>query len=175
MVTFVNGNIFDSPAQVITNPINCVGVMGGGLASEFKARYPEMFADYKHRCANKEVRLGVPYLWESETHQILNFPTKDDWRNPSRLDSIEEGLRYLARHYNEMGIYTLALPALGCGLGGLGWSEVSDLIVQHLGDIEDLEVFVYGPAEAKTSKFPKRSPQDSDKDSTDDWAAQPET
>ncbi len=145
MVTFVKGDILRSPAQVITNPVNCAGVMGKGLALEFKKNYSEMFSDYKRRCASGEVQLGRPYLWENASAQILLFPTKGNWRDKSRLEDVEAGLKYLATKYNELGITSLALPALGCGNGGLSWERVRGLIAQHLGPIPDLEVFVYEP------------------------------
>lgn len=150
MITYITGDIFKSKAQVITNTVNCVGAMGKGLALEFKKRYPEMFEDYKKRCESREVLPGRPYLWENEKVQILNFPTKRHWKESSRLSDIEDALKYLAENYAQMGITTLALPPLGCGLGGLEWSEVKPLIENYLGPIADLEVFVYEPqGEAK--------------------------
>ena len=99
MITYVSGNLFDSPAQVICNTVNCVGVMGRGIAREFKVRYPAMFSDYVKRCQRGEVRPGVPYLWEDDSVQILNFPTKRHWRNDSLLADIDDGLRYLAASF----------------------------------------------------------------------------
>lgn len=146
MITFLEGNLFDSPAQVITNTVNCVGVMGKGVALEFKKRYPAMFEDYKKRCEKGLLKVGQPYLWEDETAQVLNFPTKRHWRAGSRLEDIEAGLKYLAAHYTEMGIITLAMPPLGCGNGGLDWGDVKALLAKYLGDALDLEVFVYVPS-----------------------------
>lgn len=145
MISYTKGDILQSPAQVITNPVNCVGVMGKGLASQFKTKYPALFQDYSKRCANGDVKPGQPYLFENDEVQVLNFPTKRDWRNPSLLEDIENGLKFLAEHYRAMGIYTLALPPLGCGLGGLKWNDVKSLIEKHLGELPDLEVFVYAP------------------------------
>lgn len=152
MISYTKGDILQSPAQVITNTVNCVGVMGKGLAAQFKTKYPAMFQDYAKRCASGDVKPGQPYLFENDEVQVLNFPTKRDWRNPSLLQDIDGGLKYLAEHYRDMGIYTLALPPLGCGLGGLNWSDVKSLIEKHLSDLPDLEVFVYVPdtAEYKT-------------------------
>ena len=132
-VRFVRGDLFRSSAQTITNPINCRGVMGGGLALEFRHRFPEMFQDYVQRCRRGEVRIGKPYIWRNPTgRHVLNFLTKDDWRNPSRLEYIEEGLRYLVGHCAEMGITSLAFPALGCGLGGLEWRVVRPVMEREL-------------------------------------------
>jgi len=147
LVTFVRGNIFESSAQIITNTVNCVGVMGAGLALEFKNKFPEMFNDYKTRCQKNEVVAGKPYLWENDKVQILNFPTKRHWQDKSLLNDIEDGLRYLATQYQEMGIQSLALPPLGCGLGGLSWDDdVKPLIEKYLGSLSDLEIYVYEPS-----------------------------
>ena len=143
MVTYTTGNIFESSAQVITNMINCEGVMGKGLALQFKKKFPQMFHEYKIRCDRKEVQLGCPYLWEDERVQILNFPTKDRWREKPNLIDIEKGLKFLAENYTSLGICSLALPPLGCGLGGLEWNEVQPIIEKHLGPIVDLEVYIY--------------------------------
>ncbi len=152
MITYIEKNIFQSPAQVLTNTVNCVGVMGKGLALEFKNRHPAMFDDYKRRCDRGEVRPGFPYLWENDRAQVLNFPTKRHWRDDSRLEDIEAGLKYLADHYKDMGIYTLALPQLGCGNGGLQWSDVRPLIDKYLANLPDLEVFVYVATAAKSQR-----------------------
>jgi O-acetyl-ADP-ribose deacetylase (regulator of RNase III) len=142
VVTFMNGNIFESSSQVLTNSVNCVGVMGGGIALEFKNRYPQMFSDYKVKCDQGNVK---PYLWEDDSAQVLNFPTKRHWRDKSLIQDLDDGLRYLAGNYESMGLQSLAMPALGCGLGGLKWSEVRPLIEKHLGSIPDLDVYIYEP------------------------------
>ena len=143
MVTFVKGDIFNDAAQVITNPINCVGVMGAGLAAQFKDRYPEMYKEYRKRCLMGGVKIGVPYLWEDGEIQILNFPTKRHWKDNSRLEDVEAGLKYLADNYMMMGIYSIAIPQLGCGLGGLKWADVKELINLYFGELTDIEVYAY--------------------------------
>jgi O-acetyl-ADP-ribose deacetylase (regulator of RNase III) len=145
VVTFVKGDIFKSPAQVLTNTVNCVGVMGRGIALEFKRRFPRMFGDYRIKCEHGEVKPGQPYLWEDDATQILNFPTKRHWRDNSLLQDIEDGLKYLAATYEQMGIQSIAMPPLGCGNGGLNWTVVQPLIVKHLGPPPDLDVYVYEP------------------------------
>jgi O-acetyl-ADP-ribose deacetylase (regulator of RNase III) len=150
MIVYKTGNIFESKAQVITNTVNCVGVMGKGLALAFKDKFPEMFQDYKSKCDSKMVKPGKPYLWENDKVQILNFPTKRHWKDNSLLSDIEDGLRYLATHYVSMGISTIALPPLGCGLGGLNWADVKQLIEKHLGQLEDLDVYVYEQVDSKS-------------------------
>jgi O-acetyl-ADP-ribose deacetylase (regulator of RNase III) len=156
LVTFVRGNIFESSAQVITNTVNCVGVMGAGLALEFKNKFPTMFDGYKIRCQKKEVTPGVPYLWENDSAQILNFPTKRHWKESSLIGDIEDGLKYLAANYQKMGLQSMALPPLGCGLGGLDWQDVKPLVEKYLGPLPDLEVYVYEPALASEKNWLKQ-------------------
>ena len=139
------GDLFASRAQTPVNTVNCVGVMGKGVAEQFKKRFPAMFEDYKRRTDRKAVRLGEPYLYRDPSGvQIVNFPTKDHWRSPSRLSDIERGLDFLVAHIAEWGITSLALPPLGCGNGGLEWSEVGPLIWHKLHRLP-IDVEVYAP------------------------------
>jgi hypothetical protein len=108
-----------------------------------------MFNDYKIKCEKSEVKTGKPYIWEDDKVQILNFPTKRHWKQKSHLEDVEEGLKFLVENYAQMGIYSLALPPLGCGLGGLKWADVKNLINKHLGPTEDLDVYVYEKIESK--------------------------
>jgi O-acetyl-ADP-ribose deacetylase (regulator of RNase III) len=163
VITYVSGNLFDSPAQVLCNTVNCVGVMGKGIALEFKKRYPKMFDDYQSRCKAANVKPGVPYLWENSETQVLNFPTKRHWREGSRMEDIEAGLQYLAAHYTDLGICSIAMPPLGCGNGGLDWMLVKPLMEQYLANIPDLEVFVYEPAIAESLPSRLNNTQDAQK------------
>jgi O-acetyl-ADP-ribose deacetylase (regulator of RNase III)/uncharacterized protein YwgA len=139
------GDLFESRAQTLVNTVNCVGVMGKGVAEQFKLRFPKMFEDYKSRTDRKAVRLGEPYLYRDPSGaRIINFPTKDHWRSPSRLADIEHGLDYLAAHATEWDITSIALPPLGCGNGGLEWSEVGPLIYRKLHELP-VDVDVYAP------------------------------
>lgn len=132
-VDVVIGDLFESPAQTLVNTVNCVGVMGKGVALEFKKRFPDMFEDYARRCARGEVKLGRPYLHRTLLPPyVLNFPTKDDWRAPARLEDIVAGLEYLEAHCREWGITSLAVPPLGCGQGGLDWSVIGPTLYNHL-------------------------------------------
>jgi O-acetyl-ADP-ribose deacetylase (regulator of RNase III)/uncharacterized protein YwgA len=141
------GNLFDSGAQTLVNTVNTVGVMGKGIALEFKRRFPDMFADYQRRCAAGQVRLGEPYLWQGRLEPwIVNFPTKGHWRSVSRLADIERGLAFLAEHASEWGIRSLAVPPLGAGSGGLEWSMVGPTIYRHLQGLT-IPVFLYAPFE----------------------------
>src|SRR5690348_16276168 len=102
------GDMFQSDAQTLVNTVNCVGVMGKGVALKFKEQFPEMFEDYARRCQRKAVKLGEPYLHDEGITKIINFPTKDHWRSASRLSDIERGLDYLAAHFEQWGITIMA-------------------------------------------------------------------
>lgn len=141
-------NIFESSAEALVNPVNCVGVMGKGLALQFRQAYPENFQAYAQVCARGEVRPGRVLVYETGLVQprwIINFPTKRHWRDRSRLEDIEAGLVDLVRVVRELGIRSIAVPPLGCGLGGLDWGEVRPRIEAALGSLEGVEVQIYGP------------------------------
>jgi len=144
MLRFVSGDLFQSEAQTLVNTVNCAGVMGKGVALAFRERYPHMYEDYLGRCEAGEIAPGVLTLYKNTEPWVLNFPTKRHWRSRSRLEDIEAGLKELVKHYEEWGIESLAMPALGCGHGGLEWSDVRALIKQHLGGL-DIEIEVYEP------------------------------
>jgi O-acetyl-ADP-ribose deacetylase (regulator of RNase III)/uncharacterized protein YwgA len=139
------GDLFASNAQTLVNTVNCVGIMGKGVALEFKKRYPAIFEDYARRCELKRVRLGEPYVFEDASgRKIVNFPTKDHWRSPSRLVDIESGLDFFIKNYQQWGITSIAFPPLGCGNGGLEWADVGPLIYAKLHALP-IEVEVYAP------------------------------
>lgn len=145
MVKVIIGDIFKSKAQTLVNTVNCVGIMGKGIALEFKKRFPEMYEDYVRRCKAKEVKLGQPYLFRSIVPPwILNFPTKDHWRSVSKLEHIVQGLGYLEQHYQEWGITSLAVPPLGCGQGQLEWRVVGPTLYRHLKRL-NIPVELYAP------------------------------
>jgi O-acetyl-ADP-ribose deacetylase (regulator of RNase III)/uncharacterized protein YwgA len=145
MVKVLIGNLFESRAQTLVNTVNCVGVMGKGVAKEFKNRFPAMFEDYQSRCQRKAVRLGEPYLYvDASGSRIINFPTKGHWRAASRLADIERGLDYFVAHATEWGVASVAIPPLGCGNGGLEWAEVGPLIWRKLHGLP-IEVELYAP------------------------------
>lgn len=134
MLTYSNSTVFNVEAQTIANTINCEGVMGAGIALEFKLRYPKMFEDYVRRYERKEVRIGEPYLFREYGYPwILNFPTKKHWKYPSKLDWIQQGLEHFASHYQESGITSIAFPMLGTNNGHLDWTEVMSLMEHYLG------------------------------------------
>jgi O-acetyl-ADP-ribose deacetylase (regulator of RNase III)/uncharacterized protein YwgA len=146
-VEVIKGDLFESKAQTLVNTVNCVGVMGKGLALEFKKRYPGMYQDYVKRCKREQVKLGEPYLFRGlELPQILNFPTKGHWRSVSRLEDIIHGLDYLEKHYKEWGVTSLAVPSLGCQQGQLDWRAVLPVLYRYLSRF-DISVKLYVPAE----------------------------
>jgi len=154
------GDMFKSGAQTLVNTVNCVGIMGKGIALEFKNRFPEMHADYVERCEAGRVKLGEPYLFKGEKLPwILNFPTKDHWRSVSRLSDIASGLEYLLARYKDWGITSLAVPPLGCGQGQLDWNVVGPTLFQYL-DRMDIPVELFAPhgtpPEQLTLEFFKR-------------------
>lgn len=139
------GDLFESQAQTLVNTVNCVGVMGKGIAVEFKNRFPEMYKDYVERCQKQQVRLGRPYLFRQLFPPwILNFPTKDHWRSVANLSSIVEGLEYLLAHYSEWGIQSLAVPPLGAGQGQLEWRVIGPTLYRYLSKM-DIPVELYAP------------------------------
>ena len=147
-VEVIKGDIFQSGAQTLVNTVNCVGIMGKGLALEFKKRFPGMYQDYVKRCKKGHVRLGEPYLFRGlEQPFVVNFPTKGHWRSASRLDDIVRGLDYLERHHKQWGITSIAVPSLGCQQGKLEWRIVLPVLYEHLRRL-GIPVELYIPAEA---------------------------
>lgn len=139
------GDMFATEMQTIVNTVNCVGIMGKGIAQIFKKEYPDMFEDYAERCERGEVRLGEPYHYKDLAGaSIVNFPTKDHWRAATRLEDVEAGLDYFVRHFRNWGITSIAFPPLGCGNGGLEWSTVGPLMYSKLRGI-GIPVDLYAP------------------------------
>lgn len=147
MINYKTGNIFESNAQVIVNTVNCEGIMGRGLAFEFKNRFPKMYDEYKKICEVNELYPGKLHLYSNEKPWIVNFPTKRKWREKSTVEIIEKGLIALKRLLVENDINSIAIPALGAGNGGLNWNVVRNLIEEHLIDIsEQIDIEVYEPS-----------------------------
>jgi len=145
MVRVIVGDIFASRAQTLVNTVNCVGVMGAGIALEFKRRFPEYYEDYRERCKQGKVKLGSPYLYKRlGPPWILSFPTKDHWRSMTRLDDIVRGLEWIQKHYKEWGIESLAVPPLGAGHGQLEWRVVGPTLYRYL-KLMDIPVELYAP------------------------------
>jgi len=148
-ITYTSGDIFKDDAEAITNAVNCVGVMGKGLALAFKKRFPDNFKAYKAVCDAGHLRPGGVFIFDqgegTQPRYIVNFPTKDHWRGKSQLSYIEDGLRDLKEKVQDMNIRSIALRALGCGLGGLDWVDVKALMDDILSDVTEAEFRVYAP------------------------------
>lgn len=145
MLTYIHGNIFDSKSQTIVNTVNTVGVMGKGIALEFKKRYPDMFLSYQKVCKTGHFHTGMLQLYKNQNPWILNFPTKEHWKNPSKLDYIEEGLKKFVETYQKKEIISIAFPQLGCANGGLNWGDVQPLMEKYLSNLDiDVEIYIYG-------------------------------
>jgi O-acetyl-ADP-ribose deacetylase (regulator of RNase III) len=150
MITFSNGDIFEADTEVIVNTINCIGAMGKGLALEFKNRYPEMNQAYVKACAAGLIKTGEiwPYQVAEEGPRsiIFNFPTKDDWHNPSEMVYIKEGLIHLIYLLGKAEISSIALPALGCKNGQLDWNVVKRVMCGMLKPVEPfVRIVIYEP------------------------------
>lgn len=134
MVIEANGSIFNSRATTLVNPVNCVGVMGAGLAQLFKERYPENYRYYYRQCQQGLVQTGNLCIFEDHPLTLINFPTKYHWRYPSHLDFIQTGLEQLRIYLEDRCPHSIAIPALGCGLGELDYSDVKSLVVDSLSE-----------------------------------------
>lgn len=143
MITYVVGDLFQSPARVLVNTVNTVGVMGKGIAKDFKTVYPEMFAQYQIFCEKGQFDVGMLFLYKTKHKWVLNFPTKKNWREPSKIEYIEEGLKKFVSSYADKGITSIAFPMLGCGNGGLDWeTEVRPLMEKYL-KILPIDVYIH--------------------------------
>ena len=149
MVRYATGNILTQEAEALVNTVNCVGVMGRGVALQFKKAFPENFRAYAAACRRGQVRLGRVFVFETGTlanpRFILNFPTKQHWRNKSQLQSIDAGLEDLVRVIHHHRIRSLAVPPLGSGLGGLEWRRVRPRIEKALGRCPGLDAVIFEP------------------------------
>lgn len=147
MIIECNGDILHAPADVLVNPVNTVGVMGKGLALQFKLAYPEMFAEYLAACCNGSLRVGRVMAHKTdEFPYIISFPTKRHWRDPSRLEWIRLGLIHLRATICGLDVRSVAVPPLGCGLGGLNWGDVRKLIREEMGSLSTVDLLLYGPS-----------------------------
>lgn len=149
MLRLTQGNLLHADTEAVVNTVNTVGVMGKGIALAFKETWPANYDAYAAACKAGEVRVGRMFVTETAAlhgpRWIINFPTKQHWRQPSKLAWIRDGLADLRREVQERGIRSIAVPPLGCGNGGLAWADVLPLIEQALGDLPDVEVLVYQP------------------------------
>lgn len=159
MIQYVKGNIFDSKAEALVNTVNTVGVMGKGLALQFKEAFPENYAIYRNACRQKRFNVGEMLITENrkldgERKLIINFPTKTDWRKPSEYHYIESGLQALKKEILERHITSIAIPPLGARNGGLNWNTVRQMIVEALQDVV-CDITIYEPSDSINERMKK--------------------
>jgi O-acetyl-ADP-ribose deacetylase (regulator of RNase III) len=142
MLTYHRTSLLTSKAQTLVNTVNTVGVMGKGLAADFKHRYPAMYQEYRKICASKLLDVGKLWLWKGSDQWVLNFPTKRHWRNPSKMEYIKLGLEKFVAEYERRGITEIAFPRLGCGNGGLDWGEVREVMHFYLSRLP-IQVYIH--------------------------------
>lgn len=146
MIQFRSGDLLHDDAEALVNTVNCVGVMGKGLAAQFKAAYPEMYLDYVRACNQGWLSIGELHRWVTpDDRYIINLPTKRHWRQPSSVDDVAKGILALRDLLVAYRIESVAIPPLGCGLGGLDWRVVRGWLVVSLGDL-DVDIRLYGTA-----------------------------
>jgi len=145
MIAEKKGNIFNSKCQTIVNTINCLGVMGAGIAFEFRLRYPEMYAKYKNLCEQKIIQIGTLWIYTINSNKkILNFPTKDDWKKPTKIEYLERGLTKFVDTYRDKNISSIAFPLLGASHGGLSPDVSLSVMKKHLSKCEiPIEIWTY--------------------------------
>ena len=161
MIEHKTGDIFDEDVEALVNSVNCVGVMGRGIALQFKEQFPGNFKAYAAACKREEVKPGRMFVYESgqviNPRYIINFPTKRHWRGKSRMEDIEAGLDALAQEIRERNIRSIAVPPLGSNLGGLSWDDVRPRVEAALGDLDNLTVLLFEPGGGPAEDRPNRS------------------
>jgi O-acetyl-ADP-ribose deacetylase (regulator of RNase III) len=161
MIESGSGDLLDADVEALVNTVNTVGVMGKGLALQFKRRFPANFATYAAACKRGEVEIGRMLVVETEEptgpRYIINFPTKKHWRDPSRLEYVTAGLSALIDEVQARGIRSIAVPPLGCGNGGLAWSDVEPLIERAVAGLPEVRVVVFPPSDIRPELAPGRS------------------
>jgi O-acetyl-ADP-ribose deacetylase (regulator of RNase III) len=137
-------SIFDVGAEVLVNPVNCVGVMGAGLAKDFAWRYPDMLNHYKLVCKEKKLKIGTIHTWSSGKLCVVNLPTKNFWKDRSEYSAIDTGMRELVKFLLKNDYRKIAIPRIGCGLGGLEWGTVKSIVLRHAEVLsDDFTVFLF--------------------------------
>jgi O-acetyl-ADP-ribose deacetylase (regulator of RNase III) len=156
MLRLTEGNLLEADAEALVNTVNTVGVMGRGIALQFKKAFPEMVKSYEEACRSHAIQPGRVHVFDRGSvlnpRYIINFPTKRHWKGKSRPEDIEKGLKSLVEEVRKRGIHSIALPPLGCGLGGLAWSQVLPMIRRAFADIPNAEVSVFPPSGAPDPK-----------------------
>lgn len=148
MIHYKTGDLFEAQTEAIINTVNTVGIMGKGIALQFKQRFPENFEVYKQLCEEKKLDVGQLLITQNNSlffKYIINFPTKKHWKQPSQYDYIENGLAELVKKIKELNIKSVAMPPLGAGNGKLDWEKVKPIIEKHLAVLPDVVFYVYEP------------------------------
>src|SRR5664279_4826642 len=149
VIIHAHGDLLASDVDALVNTVNCVGVMGKGIALQFKRRYPQMFKSYAAACGNGEVQIGRMFVVSTEAldgpRYVINFPTKKHWRSPSKIEYVEAGMDDLRRVIKALDLRSVAIPPLGAGNGGLDWAQVEPLITDRLGDIPGVDIHLFAP------------------------------
>lgn len=146
MITILTGNIFTTKCTTIVNTVNCVGVMGAGIAYECRLRYPEMYEKYQALCKNNLLQIGTLWIYKASDKNILNFPTKTDWKQPSRIEYLEKGLQKFVDTYKEKEITSIAFPLLGASNGGLTQEQSLSTMQRYLSQCDiEIEIWHFDP------------------------------
>lgn len=160
MINFVTGNLLESNAECLINTVNCEGYMGKGIAYQFKLKYPNNNRDYVKACKSKELTVGKLHYFKEDNKIIINFPTKDRWRQKSKIEYIIDGMDYLVSLLPKLEVKSIAIPPLGCGNGGLAWNDVKSLIITKLSKIKDeYDFYIYEPSSGYSIVSPKEQPK----------------
>ena len=154
-VQIIKGNIFTTKHRYIVNTINCVGVMGAGIALECRLRYPEMFKAYVDLCAKGQIDIGLLWIFKAQDRNILNFPTKKHWKNPSKIDYLHAGLEKFLLTYQSKNIESIAFPLLGADKGGIPQEASLEIMLSYLNQADiNIEIYQYDPV-AKDDLYDK--------------------
>lgn len=146
MIKIISGNIFTTKCQTIVNTINCVGVMGAGIAYECRLRYPEMYQRYVELCNDGKIQIGKLWIYKAEDKWILNFPTKNHWKFESKIEYLEKGLSKFIETFKEKGIESIAFPILGASNGGIDPNVALEIMNKHLKNCDiEIEIYKYDP------------------------------
>jgi len=166
MIEITRGNLLDADVEALVNTVNCVGHMGKGIALQFKRAFPTNFRAYQKACREEKIQPGSVFVFSTDSilgpKYIINFPTRRHWRGKSRIEDVENGLRDLVKTLRELRIESVAVPPLGCGLGGLDWEVVRPLIQEHLAELRETRVLLFepsGPPDARAMPVRTKRPR----------------